>query len=328
MGEETLTPLVTPSVGDESVSVVICVYDERRWDAIVRAVASLHTQTHPVEDVIVVVDHNPELFARASGSIEGIVPVENSNPRGLSGARNTGTALARSTYVAFLDDDAAADREWVERLTAACRDQKALGAGGQSRPRWLDREPPWFPEEFLWVVGCTYRGLPEQTAKVRNIYGGCFMIRREALLELGGFLSEFGRVGNELISVEETELCIRAANRWPDLAFLYVPEAMIEHDVPAARSNWSYFRTRCYAEGVSKARLTHLVGARQGLRSERAHAAKTIPAGVIREVARGLRRGEPARFARAAAIIAGLAVTTAGYGVEVARLRKAASGTS
>ena len=181
--------------GTATVSVVICVYDAARWDSIRRVVASLGVQTHPVDEVIVVVDHNPDLFARVAGEIEGVVAIENGNDRGLSGARNSGAAVAHGEFVAFLDDDAAAAPDWVERLVAACDGDSVLGAGGRSLPRWLERKPSWFPEEFLWVVGCTYRGLPEQTARVRNIYGGCFAIRRDALAELSGFRSEFGRVG-------------------------------------------------------------------------------------------------------------------------------------
>ncbi len=156
---------------------------------------------------------------------------------------------------------------------------------------WLEREPSWFPDEFLWVVGCTYRGMPEAKSRVRNIFGGCFCIRRDSLEELGGFLHELGRIGSQLMCNEETELCIRAGQRWPDRSFLYEPAATIMHEVPASRATWSYFRTRCFAEGVSKARLTRLVGVRSGLESERAHAAVTIPAGVFREIAHGVRGG-------------------------------------
>lgn len=304
----------------ESISVVVCSHDERRWEALSRAVASLRAQTRAVDEVIVVVDHNPELLARVSRELKTVVVVENHNPRGLSGARNAGAATAGSALVAFLDDDATAAPDWVERLAGACRDPDLLGAGGRSVPRWLGGRPSWFPEEFLWVVGCTYRGAPREQTRVRNIYGGCFCIRRHVLEELGGFLNELGRVGSKLISVEETELCIRAGRRWPDRGFLYDPDAIIEHDVPRERTVWAYFRKRCFAEGISKARLTRLVGSGAGLASERAHAVRTLPVGVAREIGLGLLRAEPARFTRAGAIVAGLAITAAGYGVEFVRL--------
>lgn len=322
---EKLTALERPespttlSVAADTVSVVICAHDERRWEAIGRAVESLHAQTRPLHQVIVVVDHNPDLFARVAGQLTGIVAIQNEGARGLSAARNAGTAIATGTLVAFLDDDATARPDWVERLADACRDPELIGAGGRSVPNWLDREPAWFPEEFLWAVGCTYRGMPDEPTRVRNIFGGCFCIRREALEELGGFLSEFGRVGTQLMCNEETELCIRASRRWPGRGFLYDPGAVIEHEVPGSRITLSYFRRRCFAEGVSKGRLSRHVGVRSGLESERVHAAQTIPAGILREIALGLRRGEPSRFARAAAIAVGLAVTAAGYAVGLAR---------
>src|SRR5580765_5458096 len=114
-------PASSPTPGG-SVSAVICVHDERRWEAIRRAVASLQAQTHRLEQVIVVVDHNPDLFARITAEIGGIVAIANSNPRGLSGARNSGTHVATGEFVAFLDDDAAAAPDWIERLVASCQD--------------------------------------------------------------------------------------------------------------------------------------------------------------------------------------------------------------
>ena len=45
-------------------------------------------------------------------------------------------------------------------LVSAYRDPDVLGAGGWIIPAWQLGMPAWFPEEFLWVVGCSYRGLP------------------------------------------------------------------------------------------------------------------------------------------------------------------------
>ncbi|HLI56097.1 MAG TPA: glycosyltransferase, partial [Actinomycetota bacterium] len=46
-------------------SVVVCAYTERRWDDLVAAVASLKAQTDPPFEIILSIDHNPELYARA-----------------------------------------------------------------------------------------------------------------------------------------------------------------------------------------------------------------------------------------------------------------------
>ena len=65
---------------------------------------------------------------------------------------------------------------------------------------------------------------------------------------------------------------------------MFEPDAVIGHKVPAARGTLAYFRSRCYAEGLSKALVTHSVGAGDGLASERAYTFKTLPLGVLRGV--------------------------------------------
>src|SRR5690242_12415697 len=69
------------------VSVIICAYTEARWHDLVAAVESLHRQSRPPHEIIVVVDHNQLLLERARTELSDVV-VENSEPQGLSGARN------------------------------------------------------------------------------------------------------------------------------------------------------------------------------------------------------------------------------------------------
>ena len=73
-----------------SVSVVICTYDVRRWSQLLAAVDSARAQTRVPDEVVVVVDHNEGLEARARAELADAIVVANRGPRGLSGARNTG----------------------------------------------------------------------------------------------------------------------------------------------------------------------------------------------------------------------------------------------
>jgi hypothetical protein len=83
--------------------------------------------------------------------------------------------------------------------------------------------------------------------------------------------------------------------------------------VPLQRARAGYYLARCFAEGVSKARVAALVGGRDGTASERRHALRTLPRGVAREVLGGVRRADPGGPLRAAAIVAGLATVAAGF---------------
>lgn len=297
------------------VSVVICAYTEERWDDLVAAVASVQRQRTAPREIVVVVDHNPGLLARARAALAGIAIVENAGPRGLAAARNSGVTAARGAIVAFLDDAAAAEPEWLAHLLAAYREPRVFGVGGAIVPAWEGKRPGWFPEEFNWVVGCTYRGLAERAAPVRNPIGANMSFRREVFETVGGFRQGFGRVGRRPAGCEETEFCIRAGQRWPRRACLYEPRARVWHRVPASRGRWRYFRARCYAEGISKALVARAVGTGDGLASERHYTLRTLPCGIARGLADALVRRDPRGLGRAGAIIAGLLITTVGYGV-------------
>jgi len=300
-------------VQPEDISVVICAYTLDRWSDIQRAVASVATQRSPVRETILVVDHNDDLMRRAEDQLAGITVVANREERGLSGARNSGVALARGEVVAFLDDDAAAAPDWSEWLAAGYTDGSVLGVGGKSEAAWVEGRPDWFPAEFDWVVGCSYVGMPAERASVRNMIGSNMSLRRAVFEQVGGFDARIGRVGANPVGCEETELCIRAVAAWPAGRIVYEPIAHVTHTVPASRGSWRYFRSRCLAEGRSKAVVARLAGRRAGLATERSYVRRVLPAAVARDLRTALmeRRSDPAL--RALAVVAGFGLTTLGF---------------
>jgi GT2 family glycosyltransferase len=294
-------------------SVVICAYTQDRWRELAAAVAAVRTQTQAACELIIVIDHNHSLWERACQNFSDVTVIENTDSRGLSGARNTGIRAAQSELVAFMDEDAVAEPDWLEQLGRGYDNAQVLGVGGAIEPIWSNGQPRWFPNEFKWVVGCSYRGMPVESAPVRNLIGCNMSFRREVLLSLGGFRDGIGRIGTLPVGCEETELCIRAHRRWPQGIIRYQPEARVFHHVPAQRATWRYFRSRCFHEGRSKAVVAALAGKRAGLATERAYTLQTLPQGYYRGVRDTMLRGDPAGLARSAAIVAGLMITTAGY---------------
>ena len=294
-----------------SASVIVCAWTERRWADLVAAVASVRAQTAPAAEIVVVADHNPALLHEARAALAGVRCVPNDRARGLSGARNSGIATATGEVLAFLDDDAVAEPDWLERLLAGYEDPRVLAVGGAVLPWWVAGRPAAFPPEFDWVVGCTYRGMPETPGPVRNVIGANMSFRRDVLAAAGGFRDGIGRVGSLPAGCEETELCLRARRRFPDGIVLYEPRAAVHHRVPAERASWRYFAARCYAEGRSKAEVCRLAGAGDGLASERAHVAGALRRAVARDVG-ATAAGDVAAVARVGAVAAGVALATAG----------------
>lgn len=311
------------SVTSLDISVIICAYTEERWDELLAAVASVLQQTLPPREVIVVIDHHPILFERARAHLSGARVIANQEAQGLSGARNSGIALAQGAVVAFMDEDAEAAPDWLAQLREGYADPQVLGVGGTIEPRWVAGQPDWFPEEFHWVVGCTYQGMPEHRRTqnqaweacfaVRNLIGCNMSFRRELFEMVGGFRDGVGQVGKSMLRCDDTEFCIRAQQAMSEGIFLHNPKAKVYHHVPEARGEWRYFRRRCYTEGLAKAQISQLVGSHDGLSSEWTYTLRTLPQGVARGLLESIRERQPRGLARAGAIMAGLMLTTAGY---------------
>lgn len=238
--------------------------------------------------------------------------IANDQARGNSGARNSALRRVSSPLVAFVDDDAVPSDGWLRGIQQAFLHRpEVVGVGTDVEPEWEGDAPRWFPDEFLWVVGCCYRGLPETSSPVRNVIGASMAFRTDALRGAGGFSPDIGRVGLRPTGCEETELCIRLARANPDGVILHHPVTTVLHRVPAARSTVRYFLARCLLEGRSKARLTSLASSQESLSSERRYVTRTLPSGIAREIVRAPR--DPHGLARAVMIIVGALTTAAGY---------------
>lgn len=97
------------------------------------------------------------------------------------------------------------------------------------------------------------------------------------------------------------------------------------HPPPGAgfyRERFAYFRTRTYAEGLSKALVARSVGAGKGLETERAYSTRVLPVGAARGV-RDFALGRAGGAGRAGAIVAGVLAAAGGYALGSWRARGA-----
>lgn len=293
---------------EPAVSVVIAAYSSARFGYLRDAVASVHAQTRPALDLVVVIDHNPALLAEARRAFPETMVVHNDRARGASGARNTGAKAAKGDVIAFLDDDARASAGWLEALVRHFSDDYVVGVGGQVDPLWEAPRPRWFPPEFDWTIGASYRGMPRDAAPVRNVWSNNMAIRRAAFEAAGGFREDFGKVGTRS-RPEDTDLCLRAGRTW-----MYEPAGVAGHWVPRDRARVSYFLRRCFHEGRGKAGLAARDGAGQSTASERHYTRHVLPRGIVRGLVDTV-RGDVGGVLRSAAIAAGFSVAAAGFAV-------------
>jgi GT2 family glycosyltransferase len=304
------------------VDVIIAAHDLARFHHLEAAVGSLHAQTRSPRSIVVVTDHAPELFERASRELRATVR-ENVGTPGASGARNTGARAGTGRALAFLDDDAVAEPGWVEALAAHLATDDAPGVAGRIRPAWAGQSAPaWFPDEFLWVVGASYRGMPTRNGRVRNGWSNNLGVRRDAFEAVGGFREGFGKLG-DVNRPEDTDFCLRVNDHVGGFAWIDATDAVVWHHVSASRSTAGFFIRRCFNEGRGKALLRSLAGS-AGVSTEWTYALRALPLGFAAGVADAV-RGRPLGLPRAGAIAAGFAATAAVYAFErlIAPLRGA-----
>ena len=145
-----------------SISVVICAYSELRWASLVAGVTEVAQQLADRDELIVVIDHNEPMLARAEAAFSNAVVLANVESSGLSGARNTGVSRASREIVVFLDDDALPEPGWLDGLRGGYGQPALLGWGESLGPCGLAALHAGFPMSFCgWsgaaITGCRRR---------------------------------------------------------------------------------------------------------------------------------------------------------------------------
>ncbi len=304
--------------------VVICTYTAARWELFARSVKSVLAQRIPPQRLIIVVDHNPGLLeqcrqewggGRPESSVE-IVIVANQFAGRLGSARNTALLHARADIVAFLDDDAEAAPDWLERLLAVyATHPEAVAVGGAPRPNYGAPRPWWFPSDCDWVFGCHYRSLPNRLAPVRHLIGANMSVRRDAILAAGGFHAD---------DHDDMDLSHRIARAHGRATVCYEPLAEVRHYVPPERLTWSYFWRRCFYVNRSKVGAFADMGQAGNIGAELRFVVSVL-LGLGQALLAAL-CGRPERLAQALVAVVGVVLAAGGYVVgriQLARGRRA-----
>jgi glycogen(starch) synthase len=193
---------------DLRVSVVINTFN--RCASLAATLASLRRQNYPHLEVIVVNGPSTDGTEALLKSWRDSLRMGACTQRNLSVSRNVGIAMAAGDLVAFIDDDAVPDENWLVDAVAAFDCEEVAGVGGlvydhtgyqlQYRYSFADRlgrgifniaKP--MDDEFCYPATSIYPYLQGTNA----------IFRRSALEEVGGFDEEYDYY------LDETDLCLR-----------------------------------------------------------------------------------------------------------------------
>ena len=258
------------------VSTIICAHSLDNYQNLAEAVTSLLVQTHPELEVIIAIDGNEEFYKkvvanyRSQDTVKAVLLRENA---GVSAARNAGVRVARGDVIAFMDDDAVADRQWVENLLSTYREYDAVAVGGKILPLWLGEKPDHLPEELYWLVGVTHDGFAgEEVVEVRNTFGPNMSFKREVFEKVGGFSESLGfaRKGAFYLQAEEPELALRMKQTLGK-GVVYNPHAIVYHKIPQSKLGVGILLRRAFYQGYSKALLVKLHVSADSMATEKSY---------------------------------------------------------
>lgn len=172
---------------------------------------------------------------------------------GKSHALNRGIQESRGDSLAFIDDDAIADKHWLFHLETAFESMQPSCIGGKVIPVWHGKCPNWF-----WGKMKNFVPILDLGDKVRlftppaNFPCGTNMaVRREITEKVGLFDVNLGHVAGKLVGSEETDYCMRIQQEKGNL--LYYPFAVVYHPFDRRQLTKAYLRRRCFTQGTATA---------------------------------------------------------------------------
>jgi glycosyltransferase involved in cell wall biosynthesis len=169
---------------------------------------------------------------------------------GLSNARNSGVEAARSEYIAFIDDDARAEPDWLEVAWRIIKEEGPDIFGGPAYPFFPEGKPDWFKESY------GIRGDMGESGYLKEdgfLIGTNIFFRRSLIVEYGGFDPKLGMNGNNIGYHEETLLVKRAVLEGKKV--YYARELAVLDLVPEYKRSLAFFIYARYKSGKDRAIL-------------------------------------------------------------------------
>lgn len=229
------------------LSVILCTYNRAR--TLRAALGSIAASQVPrgVDWEVLVIDNNSrdktrELVEEYCVRFPQVFRYIFEARQGKSYALNTGLREASGDVIAFMDDDVSVDPTWLQNLTEPLQGGAYMGAGGMICAPKEVMLPPWISVtgrcSLAGVLALFDRG-PVRIELTDPPYGTNMAFRREMFDKYGVFRTDLGPSAGSEIRGEDTEFCLRLMKL--GIPLIYVPDAIVHHEVPKERLRKAYF---------------------------------------------------------------------------------------
>ena len=210
-------------------SVIVCTYN--RAQLLKNCLLSLDKQSIDNKHYeVIVVDNNStddtqnvvKRFARNRPNTKLVTEKK----QGLSYTRNRGWKEAKGRYVAYIDDDALAEPDWIEQIVNFLKTHPKINVfGGRYNRFFLNPFPGWLPENYGTLnLGNKIKILNQ---KDEWLSGSNIIFNKSILEKYGGFVTNLGMKGDKILYGEETELLVRLKKDGKSI--YYVPAILVKH---------------------------------------------------------------------------------------------------
>ena len=242
----------------------IIIPTRNRSNFLSQALTSIVGQTFDQRDFeIIVVDNGSKDMTRSvSGDFSKCFKNFNyfyEDTPGLHAGRHAGLKGSRGEIIVFADDDIKAFPTWLEGIAEAFQNNGVMLAGGKNLPLFESEPPAWLKK--LWEKGYAEGrilgflslldlGDAIKTISPYHVFGCNYSIRKEALVEAGGFHPD--AMPPELVRYRgDGETYVSKFIFLNGYRTLYHPKASVYHWVSEERMIPSYFCKRAYMQGIS-----------------------------------------------------------------------------
>jgi glycosyltransferase involved in cell wall biosynthesis len=236
------------------VSIIICTHN--RADILSYCLNSFVNQTASQNLFEVIVVDNKSTDSTKQTALSFSKKIRNlryvfEEQIGLSHARNRGFREAKYEWVSYVDDDAKAYANYVERAIWVINTCAFDCFGGRFFPWYLESKPKWLPNDFG-----EFPLLQKEIGILTNnkdVAGGVIVFKKAVLFEVNGFPSTLGMSGNVVGYGEENWVQNELRKRSYTIGF--DPELKIDHLVASYKFTLKWHFRRQYAKGKASGLL-------------------------------------------------------------------------
>ncbi len=201
------------------ISVIVCTYE--RSELLEKCVQSLLNLDYKDYEVIVVYggaqDCSEEIIQKYD-----VIGIRQKEKSGLAVARNMGIEGSSGEIIAFIDDDATADNDWLTYLSMNYEDESIGAVGGKVYKG--DTDETWFSGAAIDMFVKHYKIKIEDYSRkgIFPILNGCNMsFRRRVLEEIGSIDPYYTN------AYDDTDPCIQIKKHGYNI--VYEPKAIVRH---------------------------------------------------------------------------------------------------